>query len=78
MNGCGQQLAIGRWYEPIVGHLHPPEEDIEVHGDALEAEHVVSVGGDFDLELRWFFNTIDDWSLAFGSVFIQLQAELEA
>lgn len=62
----------------VVGGCHAAEEDVEVHGDTFEAQHVVAVGGDFDLELWRLLHAIDNGALILLGVFVELDAVLEA
>ena len=70
-------LVLGLDY-PEVGRGDAAAEDVEVEGDALEAEHVISVGGDFDLELRGFLDSIDDGPLIVFGVLVKLDPIVEA
>jgi hypothetical protein len=65
-----QELAVCGSLELVLGHFLSAEENIEVHGDSLEAEHVVSVGRDLDFELGRFLNA--------SGVVVQFNAEFEA
>jgi hypothetical protein len=65
-------------YNSEVGRRGAPHEDVEVEGNALEAEHVISVGGDLNLELRRLLYAIDDGAFLVFSVFVELDAEFEA
>lgn len=77
-DGDGLGLGILGLDDLEVGGLYATAEDVEVEGDALEAEHVISVGGDFDLELGRLLLAIDDGSVLALSVLVELDAELEA
>jgi hypothetical protein len=65
-----QELAVCGSLELVLGHFLSAEENIEIHGNSLETEHVVSVGRDLDFELGRL--------LGAGSVIVQFNAELEA
>lgn len=62
----GLQLTIRRSSKTVCWRRNVLEEDVQVHGNALEAEHVIAVGGDLDLELRRFLHSIDDRALRVG------------
>ena len=64
----GLQLTAGRSGEAVGWRRNVLEEDVQVHGNALEAEHVIAVGGDLDLELRCFLHSIDDRALGVGGL----------
>lgn len=72
------ELAIRRRFQLPLWDLLTTKEDIEVHGNAFEAEHVIAVGWDFDLELGGFFHAIDDGSFLVRRVLIEFQAIVEA
>lgn len=78
MYGDGLELAAGRGNESKVGGGPLAVEDVEHQGDTLEAEHVVSVGGDLNLELRRLLDAIDDGSLIIFGILVQLNTKLEA
>lgn len=61
-----------------VWRLHVPEEDVQVEGNALEAEHIIPVCSDFNLELRGFLFAVDDRTFLILGVFIKLDAIVEA
>lgn len=61
-----------------VRRFSPAEEDIEVEGNALEAEHVISVGGDLDLELRGFLLPVDHGTLLVFRILVEFNAKFEA
>ena len=65
-----QKLAVCGSLELVLGHFLSAEENIEVHGNSLEAEHVVSVGRDLNFELGRLLNA--------GSIIVQFNAEFEA
>jgi hypothetical protein len=70
LNRHFQELAVCGSLELVLRHFLSAEENIEVHGDSLEAEHVVSVGRDLNFELGRL--------LGAGSVIVQFNAEFEA
>jgi hypothetical protein len=75
---CRLQLATRRSEQSEVGERLAAKENIEVHRNAFEAQHVISVRWDFNLELRRLFHAIRAYgSLGLRSVLIQFQAELE-
>jgi len=70
LDGHLQELAVCGSLELVLGNFLSAEENIEVHGDSLEAEHVVSVGRDLDFELGRLLST--------SSVIVEFNAEFEA
>lgn len=42
LDGDSLDLAIGWWYEAVVWEWSVAEEDVQVHGNALKAQHVIS------------------------------------
>jgi len=70
LDGYFQKLAVCGSLELVLGHFLSAEENIEVHGNSLEAEHVVSVGRDLNFELSRLLDT--------SSVIVQFNAEFEA
>lgn len=77
-DGDGLEDAVLGLYDSEVGRRGAAHEDVEVEGNALEAEHVISVGGDLNLELRRLLDTVDDGTLLVLGVFVKLDAEFEA
>lgn len=61
-----------------VGGLHAAKEDVQVEGNALEAEHVIAVGTDFDLELGRLLLAVDNGPFLLFSVFVELDTVVEA
>lgn len=81
--GVGQNLdylSIGvlGFDDAEVGRLYATKEDVEVEGDALEAEHVIAVGSDFDFQLRGFLLAINNGTLLVLGIFVELDAIVEA
>lgn len=77
-DGNGLEDAVLGLYDSEVGGRGAAHEDVEVEGNALEAEHVISVGGDLDLELGRLLDAVDDGTLLVFGVFVKLDAEFEA
>lgn len=71
------QLSAWRCNQFIVWIWCLATEDVEHESYALEAEHVISVGGDLNLELRGFLFAIDDGTFAVRGVFVELNTEFE-
>jgi hypothetical protein len=65
-----QKFAVCGSLELVLGHFLSAEENIEVHGNSLEAEHVISVGRDLDFELGRLLDA--------SGVIVQFNAEFEA
>ena len=63
---------------PEVGGLLSLLEDVQVHGNAFEAEHVISVGRDLDLELGRLLYAVDNGTLVILGVFVKFNAKLKA
>ena len=68
-------LVLGDVEQLEVGGGGLAAEDVQVHGDALEAEHVVAVGGDLDGQLG---RLVLGARLILLGVLVELDAELEA
>lgn len=74
-NGDLLHLVLGDVEQLEVGGVLLAAEDVQVHGDALEAEHVVAVGGNLDGQLG---GLVLGARLILLSVLVELDAELEA
>lgn len=70
-----QLSVLGRCDVPL-GQLLLLEEDLEVQRNALEAQHVISVRGDLNLQLRRL--RLVFWLGALARVLVQFDAKLEA
>lgn len=71
-------LAVLGFDNAEVGRGSAAEEDVEVQSNAFEAEHVVAVGGNLNLELGRLLDAIDDGALVLLGVFVELDAIIEA
>ncbi|KAI6751196.1 hypothetical protein HG530_014110 [Fusarium avenaceum] len=75
----GSELdVLGRFDKSVVGRLLFTTEDIEVVDDTFEAEHVISVGRDLNLELRRLLLAIDNRTLIVLGILVKLNTEFEA
>lgn len=71
-------LAVLGFNNAEVGRGSAAEEDVEVQSNAFEAEHVVAVGGNLNLELGRLLDAIDNGALVLLGVFVELDAIVEA
>lgn len=78
LDGDDVRLPVLGLDDGVLGGRDAAVEDVEVEGYALEAEHVVAVGGDLDLELGRLLDTIDDGAVVVFRVFVELDAIFEA
>jgi hypothetical protein len=71
-------IRIFGLHDAEAGGFYAAKEDVEVESNALEAEHVIAVGSNFDLELGRFLLAINDGPLLIFGVFVELDAIVEA
>lgn len=70
-------LVLGR-HNFVVWCLHASSEDIEVEGNALEAQHVISIRWYLNLQLGGLGFSVDDWSVLILGVLVEFDAKFEA
>lgn len=78
MNGDRLQLPALGCNQFIVWQRRFLSEYVEHQSYTLEAEHVISVGRNLNLELRGFLLAIDNRPFRVRGVFVQFDAEFEA
>jgi hypothetical protein len=71
-------VSIFGFDDSEVGWLCAAKEDVEVQGNAFEAEQVVAVGADLDLKLWGFLLAIDNRTLLLLGVFVELDTIVKA
>ena len=71
-------LAVLGFDNAEIGRGGTAEEDVEVQSNTFEAEHVVAVGGNLNLELGRLLDAIDDGALVLLGVFVEFDTIIEA
>lgn len=74
----GLDLLITEFQHPEIRRRHGATEDVEHEGNALEAEHVIAVGGDLDLQLGRDLLAVHDGAVGVFGIFVELDTEFEA
>ena len=69
-----QLSTFWRRHSPL-GQLLLFQENLQIHGDSLKAQHIISVGWDLNLELWWLRHVFGLCALA--RVLVQLDTEFE-